>query len=512
MPNNRCLWLYSLVNIVILIAVSSWLWQQNQPVNLPESGLSADAKLPCISYSPYYKDGVTPLEKYTHIDKTQIDADLQLLSQQFECVRIYSVGQGLDYVPEAASKLGMKVLLGAWIGWISADNETELNLAIKLANRYPQTVKALIVGNEVLLRGEQKEAAMLAYIERAKKATRVPVTYADVWEFWIKHKKLEGAVDYITVHLLPYWEDTPQSIENAMPHTINIMNKLAGEFSKPLFIGESGWPSAGRQRGPSIPSQLNQARYLREFVHTAQEKQWNYNLIEAIDQPWKRKSEGTVGGYWGLYSNHMEAKFAFSGPVAERHDGIKPTIYSSIAAALFLALSFFSGNRKFSAAMASLTLGALAGLFFYLQLDYLETACRNWKEWTALGSVILIGALGLLGLCKCFGTTGGTFVMKASFAALGFAAAICGLLLTLDGRYRDFPVSLYLLPALEFALAACILGISSRLAWLGHRRVHFISCATALICLALEPRNLQALMWLLIVILLAASSWPKSKA
>jgi exo-beta-1,3-glucanase (GH17 family) len=239
---------------LILFIIGLWFWQQNQPVPLVEPQLPADGKFQCISYAPYYGKDQSPFVKGTLISKAQIDADLKLLSQTSQCVRIYSVGQGLDYVPEAASKIGLKVLLGAWIGWSKIDNELEVNLAIKLANQYPQTVVGLIVGNEVLLRGEQTERALAAYILKAKQATPVPVTYADVWEFWLKHPAIESSVDYVTVHILPYWEDDPQPIDNAIHHVDAVMDKLSHTFKKPIMIGETGWPSAGRHRREPAPS------------------------------------------------------------------------------------------------------------------------------------------------------------------------------------------------------------------------------------------------------------------
>ena len=223
-PNT--LWRYGFFNLAILLLISAWFWQQNTPVSLAEPQLPADGKLQCVSYAPYYGEGQTPFIVGTRISQLQIESDLKLLAERSRCVRIYSVGQGLDYVPQAASKIGLKVLLGAWIGWVKAENEMELNLATKLANEYPQTVIGLVVGNEVLLRGEQTEQAMADYLHRAKLATKVPVTYADVWEFWLRHKALESSVDFVTVHILPYWEDDPQPVSNAMNHVNIVMDKL----------------------------------------------------------------------------------------------------------------------------------------------------------------------------------------------------------------------------------------------------------------------------------------------
>lgn len=519
LTSQKTLWRYGFFNLILLILLGSWYWHQNQPVTLPAPQLPADGKLQCVSYSPYYGENQTPLLQTTKISTAQIDQDLQLLAQRFQCIRIYSVSQGLDYVPQAASRLGLKVLLGAWIGWVKADNDKELTLAIKLANLYPDTVKGLVVGNEVLLRGEQTEAAMQAYLDRAKRETKAHVTYADVWEFWLKHKGLEKSVDFITVHVLPYWEDDPQSIEHAIHHADYVMTKVSGTFAKPVFIGETGWPSIGRQRGESIPGQVNQARYLREFLQMAQAKGWNYNLIEAIDQPWKRLLEGTVGGYWGLYTTDLQPKFDFTGSVAERHDGWQPFYWALAGMFVFGGLAMRAAVRQPGARFAMMGLGALAGASVPLQIGYLMTACRDATEWIALGGMTLAGWLALISLLliitRRLDTTASSpafrakKMMHACLLLLVLGAAVTGYLLTRDGRYRDFPLAIYALPILQLSLGMWLAGIGTRTTWRAFYALNAVATLTAFVCIGMEPNNLHALLWGGLAILLAFASWPE---
>ena len=37
--------------------------------------------------------------------------------------------------------------------------------------------------------------------------------------------------------------------------------------------------------------------------------------MEAFDQPWKRKNEGSVGCYWGVYNLYRQPKFPFRAPI-----------------------------------------------------------------------------------------------------------------------------------------------------------------------------------------------------
>ena len=512
-PTKQSIWRFTAFNVFLLLLLSVWLWKQNQPINLPNPHLPVDGKLQCVSYSPYYSNGQTPLNIKTYITHEQIDHDLATLSQQFACVRIYSVSQGLDYVPEAASKLGMKVYVGAWIGWVKKLNDRELNLAIDVANKYPSTVKALIIGNEVLLRGEQTESAMKSYIFRAKTATNVPVTYADVWEYWRKHPKLEDSVDFVTVHILPYWEDKPQSIDKAVDHTQEVMLLLGKTFKKPILIGETGWPSAGRQRQDSKPSLVNQARYMRSFLTVADEKHWNYNLIEAFDQPWKRALEGTAGGNWGIFDIKMASKFPFTGSLAERHDE-KTALYAGCLGALLLLtlallLKLHSTKHLFSMAI----FGSLIGISILLEIEYLIIACRNIQEWILLGGFTLLGFVSLISI-PAYVFNGNKTAKKAislSTSIFLLAAIIESYLLIVDGRYREFAMTLYALPVLHLSLGLWICGQNTKTSYAVYRWLGVLVIAGALVCLCKEPKNHLAMIWLVISMLIAWANWPTKR-
>lgn len=508
---QRDYWRYAVFNLILLILLAAWYFIQNRPMILAEPQLPG-GKLQCVSYAPYYQEGRSPFIPLTLTTREQIDKDLELLAQRFNCVRTYSVDQGLAYVPEAASKIGLKVLLGAWIGWTKADNMRELNLAIRRANEFPDTVVGLVVGNEVLLRREQTMPAMQAYIDYAQQHTEVPITYADVWEFWLKNRDLEPSVDFVTVHILPYWEDIPRSIDEANRHVKLVMHKLQNVFSKPLLIGETGWPSIGRQRGAAVPSQVNQARYLREFVQTAHEKGWNYNLIEAMDQPWKRVLEGTVGGYWGLYSSTLEPKFDFSGPVAERHDGWKPLWFALGGMLLFGGLTMRAGEQRKSLLYGMLSLGAIAGAILPLQLSYLAAAPRDAIEWIALGGTLVIGSIALLSIPFVAkddsnprsNAMRARRLLQAALLLLTSGAALAGFLLAMDGRYRNFPLALFLLPIFQLSIGLRLLHIQLKPIW---ERLFYwlnaIAIGTAIVCILLEPNNVQALLWAGLTVLLA---------
>jgi exo-beta-1,3-glucanase (GH17 family) len=297
------------------IIAGVWAWLGN-PVAMPQAPLKAGEKLYCLSYAPF-RGTQTPFDPATFIPAAQIEEDLTLLARLTDCVRIYSADQGLEQVAGIAAKHGLKVLQGFWVSNDPAKNRVQLEATVALANRYPDTIRAVVVGNEVLLRGDLSATELANTIRAVKARVHVPVTYADVWEYWLRNRDVAAAVDYITIHILPYWEDFPIPADQAAAHVDAIRRQLVDAFAgKEVVIGEVGWPSYGRMREGALPSPANQARVIQDVLALAKRDNAHVNVIEAFDQPWKRGLEGTVGGHWGLIDDSRRTKFQWGEPVS----------------------------------------------------------------------------------------------------------------------------------------------------------------------------------------------------
>ena len=133
------------LSILLLLAIgSAMIWiNKGREHHFPDA---PNGQFACLSYTPRTR-GDHPTEADT---REQIATDMQQLSARTHCVRTYSVINGLDEVPVVARKLGMKVLLGIWIGRDSDANEKELAHAIDIGNAYRDVIDAIIVGNVVL--------------------------------------------------------------------------------------------------------------------------------------------------------------------------------------------------------------------------------------------------------------------------------------------------------------------------------------------------------------------------
>ena len=154
-----------------------------------------EGPLKSASFAPF-RDGQSPL-KEVFPDREQIEADLIQLKGVFEGVRTYTSLGGMEVVPELAAKHGFALTHSAWLGREAAGNDKEIAALIDTANRYPQAVKRVIVGNEVLLRRDLKPDELIAYIDSVRGAIKQPVSYADVWAFWLQYPQVADHVDYI---------------------------------------------------------------------------------------------------------------------------------------------------------------------------------------------------------------------------------------------------------------------------------------------------------------------------
>ncbi len=268
--------------------------------------------LPSVSYAPFEGTAHPDVDNIPNAEK--IRADLKTLAPLTRAIRLYSSTGGVELVPPIANEVGLKVTVGAWIDKNVDRNEREMLSAIDLAKRNGN-VNGIVVGNETIYRGEQKIEDLIKLIQRVKGSVNVPVTTGEIWNIWLEHPELASSVDFIAAHILPYWEGF--SDKQAVDQALIIYQKLRDAFpGKRIVIAEFGWPSAGYNLKNANPGPFQQAVTLRNFVSRAEAIGMEYNIVEAIDQPWKY-FEGGVGPYWGILNAAREPKFAWSGPVVD---------------------------------------------------------------------------------------------------------------------------------------------------------------------------------------------------
>jgi len=295
--------------LALVACVHAGIWALLRPV-----GAAPDfvRQLASVSYSPF-KDSSHP-DSGPRPTAEQIRADLAAIAPYTRAIRTYSATGGAELIPPIAAEFGLKVTVGAWIDKDQARNEREIASALNLARHY-SNVDAIVVGNETTLRAEMTVPDLINLIQKVKRSSPVPVTTGEIWTVWIDHPELASAVDFIAAHILPYWEGF--SASTAVDHTIEFYDKLRQMHpGKRIVIAEFGWPSAGYNFHQAVPGRMEQAEVLRDFVTRAESYGIDYNIVEAIDQPWKTM-EGGVGPYWGLFDAARQPKFPWTGPITD---------------------------------------------------------------------------------------------------------------------------------------------------------------------------------------------------
>ncbi|MGK9064323.1 glycoside hydrolase family 17 protein [Stutzerimonas chloritidismutans] len=498
---------YAFACLFALTAMIAFWYGLGRPIAIADASAPGE-KLQCASYSPFDKDQ-SPFDQPFQLRPERIDADLALLAKRFDCVRTYSM-TGLEDVPALARKHGLRLLMGAWVSADPVQTGAEIDALIRSANANRDVVDAVIVGNEVLLRKEATAAQLVALIERVRAGVEVPVTYADVWEFWLRHPEVAPAVDFLTIHLLPYWEDEPAGIEHALREVAEVRQVFGNSYApKDILIGETGWPSEGRQRETAVPSRENQARFIREFVQLAEANGWRYNLIEAFDQPWKRASEGAVGGYWGLFDADRQDKGILTGPVSNLPTWPRWLAISTVAWLVTLVVAGQPTRRRSAIVLPLATAAGAACMGLWLELGVVTS--RYLGEWFWTGALLMLNAVALAHVALMLGND--TLWRRRACAwldrhaglvllATGFAGAVMALALVFDARYRSFPSAALFYPALVYLARPTI----------APRRETTLLAALIAACIAPQLyqeglENEQAIGWALVCVLVTLALW-----
>jgi cellulose synthase/poly-beta-1,6-N-acetylglucosamine synthase-like glycosyltransferase/exo-beta-1,3-glucanase (GH17 family) len=314
-----------------------WRWANPPlpaaPVALPVQGVAYNA----------FQRWQSPLQGQWP-QKADVEADLEALSGLTVQLRTYSASE-LPVLPGLARERGLRLTAGVWLDTQALRNERELqaiesavqaerrlaeqaagSTAANLALGAPllRSIERVIAGNETQLHRLLKAQELAAVLKRLRSTLDVPVSTAEPWHVWLAQPELVEQVDFIAVHLLPYWEGVPAEV--AVHEVWRRYDELRLRYpDKPVVIAEAGWPSTGpdveKRVGGALnrsqASPLEQARFVREFVASARLRnpQPDYFLMEAIDQPWKTLTEGPVGAHWGVLDARRTPKFAWSGPV-----------------------------------------------------------------------------------------------------------------------------------------------------------------------------------------------------
>ncbi|MCX7088904.1 MAG: glycosyltransferase [Methylococcales bacterium] len=325
--------------LMLLVILNLSIWEY---INHPLKMQSWDRTMMGVTYNALRKD--QDPKKHNMPTDAELEEDLTLLSDKVFSVRTYSSLDGLERVPALAAKHDLNITAGAWIGSDPAINRAEIESLVTISRTENRKIIRTLVGNEVLYRNDVPQEQLVEYIREVKKRTWRPVSTAETWNIWLSHPELAAEVDFIAVHILPYWEGL--SVDDAVNFVFDRYYALQKAFpDKQIVITEVGWPSGGQPFKRATASLENQAKFLRQFLNRATAEKVTYYVVEAFDQPWKMSLEGSVGAYWGVFNADRQPKFSMDGDVFSMPKWKDWAIGAAFLSAALMTVFLFTRQR-----------------------------------------------------------------------------------------------------------------------------------------------------------------------
>ncbi len=345
------------------------------------AGISAEAILGnpdylAISYGGYRKDS-----RAVQPTIAELREDMKILSAMgVGILRTYNVQlqqapnllEAIKQLKAEDSSFEMYVMLGAWIdcenAWTDAPNHEaesdnnagEIDRAVALAQKYPDIVKIIAVGNEAMVHWAQsyfvRPNVILKWVNHIQKLKQggelsedLWVTSSDNFAAWgggdaiyktEDLKKLIQSVDYVSMHSYPfhethynkeYWkipeEDKDLSkVEKIDAAMLRAKSYIISEYQaveqyldslgieKPIHIGETGWASSSDgfygDDGSHAADEYKQGLYFKHMRDWTKEQGISCFYFEAFDENWK-DAANPLGSenHFGLFEIDGKAKF-----------------------------------------------------------------------------------------------------------------------------------------------------------------------------------------------------------
>ena len=256
-----------------------------------------------ISFSAY-EEGQSPGDQ---LSREQISKRMAVLQPNISWIRSFSCVQGNELIPQVAKSMGIKTLVGAWLGDDLDKNEEEIGGLISLAKQ--GYVDICAVGNEVLYRDDLSEQQLLDYIQRVKDAVpELPVGYVDAYYEFEDRPAVTEICDVILANCYPFWEGC--AVEYSLLYMKDMYRRtVAAAGDKKVIISETGWPNKGRSFHGAVPSDENAMRYFVNAQQWAEADNIDIFYFSSFDESWKIDAEGDVGAYWGLWDKDEKLKY-----------------------------------------------------------------------------------------------------------------------------------------------------------------------------------------------------------
>jgi hypothetical protein len=234
-------------------------------------------------------------------------------------------------------------------------------------------------------------------------------------------------------------------------------------------------PAGRASAGSAVPSVVNQVRFIRSLLQVATRNNFDYNIIEAFNQPWKSNYEGVAGANWGLLSADHKQIFPLTGPVCENpawplYFALTTILWLLIVAVYYKKLQCISLPRL----LVFLTLTQVLSVCLITLADFLwYTNYNHWQRAYTLSIGAANTLLGGLLIQRFYDVLADkpdvqhlATRLKSGYLIFILLALYKTYSLAFNGRYLSFPVEQFAIPA----IGVCGLIVCQ---WIGQRRLDY---------------------------------------
>ncbi|KAF0699703.1 Aste57867_9752 [Aphanomyces stellatus] len=189
------------------------------------------------------------------------------IKERFSGVRTYQTRGARNHI-EVAAEVGLSIYAGVWIkdgGW-----EADMQAAVDGARRFPNSIKAILVGNEEILEGKD-QWFVIDKVNRMKSMLQA----AGVWNVkvgsvqtdgdWLnKAGELANVCDVIGVNIHPFFGASDNSKWNPIEDLKARWNAMTWRFGDKVVLTETGWPTHGTPQNGHVPSMDTALKYVKQ--------------------------------------------------------------------------------------------------------------------------------------------------------------------------------------------------------------------------------------------------------
>ena len=290
-----------------------------------------------VCYSGY-REGQSPLT-CTYPTYEQIVEDIKIIDENgFKYIRMYDPISYAEMTCQVIKDLGVNIKLMLGPGLISevnnpgcpwmqknfseeelkeraAHNDKNIDNLIKIANKYPDVINAVSVGNENTPNWGANNVTverLIEFAERLREGTGKPVTFNEGAFEWESLDELAKHLDIISVHSYPLWYGN--TVEEALEVNKQWYNKIKEKYpDKFVLFSEVGWSTDCAdfsQMKEGQANEENRKKYYDEFWEWADREKIIAYMFEAFDEPWKGgKGANEAEKNWGMYKVDRTPKF-----------------------------------------------------------------------------------------------------------------------------------------------------------------------------------------------------------